>query len=68
MQTNREFEEMYLRPLATDDVEREGVMTEKHAMSGAVNYPYTLDWREKGLVSQVRFLTTLSYIIVFHEN
>ena len=36
------------------DVEREGESASEHVMSGTVSYPYTLDWREKGLVSPVR--------------
>ena len=53
MQTNEEFEKIFLHPLDSD-VEGEGERATEHVMSGSVSYPYTLDWREKGLVSPVR--------------
>ena len=42
---------MFLRPLESA-VEEDGTGAD-HVHSGTVNYPYALDWREKGLVSPV---------------
>lgn len=52
IQTNEEFEKILLHPLH-NDVEREGETADEHVISGTVSYPYSLDWREKGLVSHV---------------
>ena len=54
---------MFLAPISSDVQELEE--TEKHVPSGTLSYPYSLDWREKGLVSPVN--RSFLYVTV-HEN
>lgn len=53
-QTNEEFKTIFLLPMEADVEGDENAVD--HAHSGTVNYPYALDWREKGLVSPVSAL------------
>ena len=42
---------MYLKPLRADPEDE--VAMEDHVLSGVTSYPTSLDWREKGFVTQV---------------
>ena len=52
---------MYLKPLRTD-IEGEVAM-EEHVLSEVTSYPTSLDWREKGFVTQVNYYNNHTHCI-----